>query len=178
MGANICLDQKGEDMVISGRILDTAGRPIAGAVLDVLAGQRRGSTTSSSSASSPNSACAAFPNGWRGRGATGSAPSSRNSAIPHDGFVGRMLQHLGRHPNRPAHLHYILKAEGFETLITHIFDPDDPYINSDAVFGVKQSLLAEFRRVDDPPRAKAYEFAGPFWEVEYDFVLARKGEAT
>ena len=97
--------------------------------------------------------------------------------IPHDGPVGQMLNHLGRHPYRPAHLHYIVKADGFETLITHIFDPDDPYINSDAVFGVKQSLLAEFRRVEDPARAKAYDFAGPFWEVEYDFVLARKGEA-
>ena len=61
---------------------------------------------------------------------------------------------LGRHPYRPAHLHYIIKADGFETLITHIFDPDDPYINSDAVFGVKESLLAEFRRTHDPERAK------------------------
>ncbi len=59
-----------------------------------------------------------------------------------------------------------------ETLTTHIFDPDDPYIHSDAVFGVKQSLLAEFVKVDDPARAKALEFAGPFWEVAYDFVLA------
>ena len=84
-----------------------------------------------------------------------------------------MLDALGRHPFRPAHLHYILRADGFETLTTHIFDPDDPYINSDAVFGVKESLLAEFKRIDDPARAKDLEFAGPFWEVEHDFVLAR-----
>ena len=51
-------------------------------------------------------------------------------------------------------------ADGFETLTTHIFDPDDPYIHSDAVFGVKESLLAEFVKVDDPARAKALEFAG------------------
>ena len=67
--------------------------------------------------------------------------------IPDDGTVGKLLHALGRHPYRPAHLHYIIKADGFERLTTHIFDPDDPYINSDAVFGVKESLLAEFKRI-------------------------------
>ncbi len=80
--------------------------------------------------------------------------------IPDDGPVGKLLGALGRHPYRPAHLHYILEADGFETLTTHIFDPDDPYINSDAVFGVKESLLAEFRKVHDPARAKELGFAG------------------
>lgn len=177
MGANICLDQKGEDMVISGRILDTAGRPIAGAVLDVWQANDEGFYDVQQLGIQPEfNLRGVFRTGEDGR-YWFRAVKPKFYPIPHDGPVGRMLQHLGRHPNRPAHLHYILKAEGFETLITHIFDPDDPYINSDAVFGVKQSLLAEFRRVDDPLRAKAYEFAGPFWEVEYDFVLARKGEA-
>ena len=90
-----------------------------------------------------------------------------------DGPVGQLLGQLGRHPYRPAHLHYIISAEGFETLTTHIFDPDDPYIRSDAVFGVKESLLAKFDRVHDPERAKDSEFAGDFWEVKHDFVLAR-----
>ena len=67
--------------------------------------------------------------------------------------MGKLLGALGRHPYRPAHLHYIVEAEGFEPLTTHIFDPDDPYIHSDAVFGVKESLLAEFRRVEDAERA-------------------------
>ena len=93
--------------------------------------------------------------------------------IPDDGTVGKLLAGLGRHPYRPAHLHFILKAPGFETLTTHIFDPDDPYINSDAVFGVKESLLAEFVQVNDAQRARELEFKSPFWEVEYDFVLAR-----
>ncbi len=80
---------------------------------------------------------------------------------------------LGRHPYRPAHLHYILEAKGFERLVTHIFDPEDPYIHSDAVFGVKQSLLAEFRRVADPARVAEAGFSGPYVEVTHDFVLAR-----
>lgn len=177
MGANICLDQKGEDMVISGRILDTQGRPIESAVLDVWQANDEGFYDVQQLGIQPEfNLRGVFRTGADGR-YWFRAVKPKFYPIPHDGPVGQMLNHLGRHPYRPAHLHYILKADGFETLITHIFDPDDPYINSDAVFGVKQSLLAEFRRVDDPARAKAYDFAGPFWEVEYDFVLARKGEA-
>lgn len=72
---------------------------------------------------------------------------------------------------------YVQKARispdaAFETLTTHIFDPDDPYIDSDAVFGVKKSLLAKFVRVDDPARAKQLDFDNRFWEVKFDFVLA------
>jgi catechol 1,2-dioxygenase len=94
--------------------------------------------------------------------------------IPNDGPVGQLLVALGRHPYRPAHLHYIIKADGFETLTTHIFDPEDPYINSDAVFGVKESLLAKFDKTNDPARAKTYGFEGEFWDVKHDFVLAEK----
>jgi hypothetical protein len=59
-------------------------------------------------------------------------------------------------------------------LITHIFDPDDPYINSDAVFGVKESLLAEFKKRTDTEKMREYEFAGDhYYDVEHDFVLSR-----
>lgn len=178
MGANICLDQKGEDMVISGRILDTQGRPIEGAVLDVWQANDEGFYDVQQLGIQPEfNLRGVFRTGADGR-YWFRAVKPKFYPIPHDGPVGKMLDHLGRHPYRPAHLHYILKAEGFETLITHIFDPHDPYINSDAVFGVKQSLLADFHLVDDAARAKRYEFAGPFWEVEYDFVLARRGEAA
>jgi len=178
MGANICLDQKGEDMVISGRILDTQGRPIEGAVLDVWQANDEGFYDVQQLGIQPEfNLRGVFRTGADGR-YWFRAVKPKFYPIPHDGPVGKMLDHLGRHPYRPAHLHYILKAESFETLITHIFDPHDPYINSDAVFGVKQSLLADFHLVDDAVRAKTYEFAGPFWEVEYDFVLARRGEAA
>ena len=98
--------------------------------------------------------------------------------IPHDGPAGKLLYDLGRHPYRPAHLHYIVTAPGYDQLTTHIFDPDDPYINSDAVFGVKESLLAEFNWIEDPERAKSVGFEGPFWDVEFDFVLAREEKAA
>ena len=98
----------------------------------------------------------------------------RHYSIPDDGPVGQLLAALGRHPFRPAHLHFIISKDGFDTLTTHIFDPDDPYIDSDAVFGVKKSLIAEFNKVDDPDKSAKVEFDGPYWDVEFDFVLANK----
>jgi len=87
--------------------------------------------------------------------------------IPDDGPVGQLLNSLGRHPYRPAHLHCIISAPGYETLVTHIFAPDDPCINSDAVFGVKASLMARFQ-----PMEAGEGFDRPFFKVEHDFVLA------
>lgn len=80
--------------------------------------------------------------------------------IPHDGPVGQMLEATGRHPWRPAHLHFLIKAEGYETLITHIFRKNSTYIDSDAVFAVRSSLVTDW--VEQPD--------GTFL-VEYDFVL-------
>jgi hydroxyquinol 1,2-dioxygenase len=173
MGANICLDHKGEDMVISGRILDTAGKPIANAVLDVWQANDEGFYDVQQKGIQPDfNLRGVFKTGADGR-YWFRAVKPKFYPIPDDGTVGKLLGALGRHPYRPAHLHFILKAPGFETLITHIFDPDDPYIHSDAVFGVKESLLADFRLIDDPARARELGFKGPFWGVEYDFVLAR-----
>lgn len=81
-------------------------------------------------------------------------------AIPHDGPVGRMLEATRRHPWRPAHLHFMIEAEGHETLITHVFRRDDPYLDSDAVFGVRQSLIADWEPQPDGS-----------YLVDYDFVL-------
>jgi catechol 1,2-dioxygenase len=174
MGANICLDAKGEDMVVSGRILDTDGNPIAGAVIDVWQANDEGFYDVQQKGIQPDfNLRGVFSTGADGR-YWFRAVKPKFYPIPDDGPVGKLLGALGRHPYRPAHLHYIIKADGFETLTTHIFDPDDPYINSDAVFGVKESLLAEFNKVDDPERSKKLEFAGPFWEVEHDFVLSRQ----
>jgi len=172
MGANICLDRKGEDMAISGRILDTERRPITGAVLDVWQANDEGFYDVQQRGIQPDfNLRGIFRTGPDGR-YWFRAVKPKFYPIPNDGPVGKLLTALGRQPYRPAHLHFIIKANGFDTLTTHIFDPDDPYINSDAVFGVKQSLLAEFKRIEDPARAKKHGFSGPFWEVEYDFTLS------
>lgn len=80
--------------------------------------------------------------------------------IPDDGPVGDMLKATKRHPWRPAHLHFMIKAPGYETLITHVFRNGDRYLDSDAVFGVRQSLIADW--VQQPDGS---------YLVEYDFVL-------
>ena len=172
MGADICLDQKGEPMLVRGRILDTQGNPINAAKIDVWQANDEGFYDVQQKGLQPD---------FNLRGVFRTGPDGsyhfkgvkpKFYPIPDDGPVGRMLASLGRHPYRPAHLHYILEADGFETLVTHIFDPDDPYIHSDAVFGVKESLLARFERVEDPERIRAAGFDGPFHEVVHDFVLA------
>jgi catechol 1,2-dioxygenase len=174
MGANICLDQKGEDMFISGRILGTDGKPIENAVIDVWQANDEGFYDVQQQGVQPDfNLRGVFRTGADGR-YWFRAVKPKYYPIPDDGPVGQLLGQLGRHPYRPAHLHYIIKAKGFEPLVTHIFDPNDPYINSDAVFGVKESLLAQFKRTDDPSRAKQYGFSGAFWDVEHDFVLAAK----
>jgi hydroxyquinol 1,2-dioxygenase len=91
--------------------------------------------------------------------------------IPHDGPVGEMLQATGRHPWRPAHIHMIVRAAGHRSVTTHIFDHDSAYIDSDAVFAVKPSLLREFvsRPADDPDRPDGIE--GPWSDLRSDFVL-------
>lgn len=79
-------------------------------------------------------------------------------AIPHDGPVGAMLQATGRHPWRPAHLHFMVKAPGYETLITHVFRQDSDYLDSDAVFGVRQSLVCDWALQPDGSYLLAYDF--------------------
>lgn len=175
MGADICRDGKGEPMRVSGRILDAEGRPVEGARIDVWQANDEGFYDVQQKGLQPDfNLRGRFRTGADGRyGFRGVKP--RFYPIPDDGPVGRLLAALGRHPYRPAHLHYMIEAPGFETLVTHIFDPADPYIGSDAVFGVKESLLAEFRPVDDPAAIAEAGFDRPFLDVEFDFVLASPG---
>jgi catechol 1,2-dioxygenase len=92
--------------------------------------------------------------------------------IPYDGPVGKMLAATGRHPWRPAHIHMIVRARGYQPLTTHIFDATSEYLDSDAVFAVKPSLLREFleRTAEDPQRPPGVE--GEWVSVHNDIVLA------
>ena len=177
MGDNICLDQKGQPMVVKGQILDTEGKPINGVKINVWQTNEEGFYDVQQKGIQPDF-------NLRGLFRTGAdgqywfkGVKPRFYPIPDDGPVGKLLAQLGRHPYRPAHLHYMLEADGFETLITHIFDPDDRYIDSDAVFGVKESLKAKFQWLEDPEQMAQYDMATPFFLVEHNFVLARTKSA-
>ena len=176
MGDNICLDGKGHPMLIKGNISDTDGKPINQVKIDVWQTNDDGLYDVQQKGIQPDCKLrGVFRTGTDGKyHFWGAKP--RFYPIPDDGPVGQLLGKLGRHPFRPAHLHYILEAKGFDTLVTHIFDPDDDYINSDAVFGVKESLMAKFDLINDPKRIAEENANGPFYEVIYDFVLSRHGE--
>ncbi|PLL10616.1 6-chlorohydroxyquinol-1,2-dioxygenase [Tabrizicola sp. TH137] len=173
MGADICLDQKGDPMLVRGTIRSTDGRPLAGAKIDVWQANDEGFYDVQQKGIQPDfNLRGVFRTGVDGRyWFKGVKP--KFYPIPDDGPVGKLLAALGRHPYRPAHLHYILEAAGHDRLVTHIFDPDDPYIASDAVFGVKESLLAKFDLIEDEAAIRAAGFDRPFYLVEHDFILAQ-----
>jgi catechol 1,2-dioxygenase len=168
-GADICLDGKGERCRFEGRVLDLQGRPVAGARIDVWSDNGDGYYDVQQPGLQPR---------WNNRGVFttgedggyaffGIKPVSY--PIPHDGPVGQMLSALGRHPWRPAHMHFLVCAEGFERLVTHTFVGDDRFLDSDAVFGVKATLIAPFERVDD---------GSTVWRSRFDFVLSRSIEVA
>lgn len=135
-------------VVVAGRVLDLDGAPVQGATVDVWqnAGNRLYAVQDPTQS----------PTNLRGRFLTGA--DGRFSfrtirpvpyPIPDDGPVGRLLQLTGRHPWRPAHIHLLVTADGFRPLTTHVFDAASEYLDSDAVFGVRDSLLVEFRPAED-----------------------------
>lgn len=91
--------------------------------------------------------------------------------IPTDGPAGMLLARLGRHPYRPAHIHLIVTAPGYETLTTQVFVAGDPYVDSDAVFGVKSSLVAAFVPCHDLGVGADWGLAPPFLAVTFDIGL-------
>lgn len=162
LGANICLDGKGEPLQVSGCVLDVDGKPIAGAMLDVWQANEDGFYDVQQKGIQPgNNLRGVFTSDAEGKFHFQSV-YPRYYPIPDDGTVGNLLKALDREPNRPAHIHFIVSAPGFRPITTHIFTPDCPWLKRDAVFGVKESLIADFRKIND------------HWEVERNFVLSRR----
>ena len=93
-------------------------------------------------------------------------------SIPYDGPVGEMLKAANRSPMRPAHIHFRVSAPGYKSVTTHVFETGDKYLNSDAVFGVKGSLIADFVRHEPGTAPDGTEMDKPFYTLNYDFVLA------
>jgi catechol 1,2-dioxygenase len=171
-GANICLDGKGESMVVEGRVTDIEGNAIPNAKLEVWQTNDDGFYDVQQKGIQPDSNLrGVFTSDAEGRYWFKSV-KPRHYPIPSDGPVGKLLAAMGRHPNRAAHLHFIVTAPGFDPVITHIFTPDCPYLPEDAIFGVKRELIAEFNKIDDPEAGKRVGFSSPFWTVSWDFTLA------
>ena len=175
-GASISRDGRGEPVVVSGRVLSTDGVPIPGAVLDVWQANAHGLYEQQDPTQPEMNLRGRFRTDTEGRYRFITVrPSSY--PIPHDGPVGELLRALGRHPYRPAHIHFIVTAEGYAPLTTHLFAAGDPYLDSDAGFGTKDSLVVEFVRHDSAEEAAQHGVRAPFYTVQYDFVLRRAAPA-
>lgn len=172
-GANICLDHKGESTLVRGRVLDIDGNPIAGATLDVWQTNDDGFYDVQQKGEQPEyNLRGVFTSDAEGR-YWFQTVKPRFYPIPDDGPVGKLLRSLDRHPNRAAHMHFIVTAPGYDQVITHIFTPDCPYLKEDTVFGVKEDLVAEFNEIADQSLADEYRMPCPFLLSDWDFVLAK-----
>ncbi|HWP47669.1 MAG TPA: intradiol ring-cleavage dioxygenase [Candidatus Limnocylindrales bacterium] len=169
LGANIALKEEGEPVVVRGQVTDLDGKPIANALLDVWHASAQG-LYDIQDPSQEISMRGRFLTNTRGEYWFRTIKPS-SYPIPHDGPVGEMLAEFRRHPYRPAHIHFIVSAEGYETVVTHIFVEGDPYLDSDAVFAVKNSLVADFVLNDSVEEAKRWGVVAPFYTVEYNFKL-------
>ncbi len=153
-----------------GSVLSTDGTPIPGALLDVWETDENGLYEQQDPEQPEMNLRGKFRTDSLGRYCfVGIKPVSY--AIPDDGPVGQLLRTLGRHPFRPAHIHLLISADGFAPVTTHLFVKGDPYLDSDAVFGTKDSLVVDFVRHDSEEEAASYHVTVPFYRVEYDFVL-------
>ena len=170
LGATISQDDRGEPALVIGRVLSTGGTPIPGALLDVWETDENGLYEQQDPEQPDMNLRGKFRTDSEGRYYfVGIKPVSY--AIPDDGPVGQLLRSLGRHPYRPAHIHLLISAEDFVPVTTHLFVKGDPYLDSDAVFGTKESLVVDFIRHDSEEEAAHYQIAVPYYKVEYDFVL-------
>jgi hydroxyquinol 1,2-dioxygenase len=165
MGASITKDGGVETCVFEGRITDLDGQPLDGVRIDVWSDNEDGFYDVQQPGVQP---------AHNNRGVFVTGPDGRYSfrgikpvsyPIPDDGPVGQLLAQMGRHPWRPAHMHFIVSRDGFDTVVTHTFVAGDMYLTSDAVFGVKETLVAPFEPVAGGETK---------WRSTFDFVLNRR----
>ena len=178
LGADLELVHTGDRCVVRGRVLSPDGAPLPGATLDVWQANDAGFYDVQQPDTQPRA---------NGRGLFTADSAGRfwfrtivpsYYPIPSDGPVGELLAATKRHPYRPAHIHFIVAAPGYTTLTTHIFVAGSAYLESDAVFAVKRSLITEFAVVDDPAAAARYGVPNPFRLADFDITLTPAGPAA
>ena len=174
-GDDMAAGWKGEPTYVSGRVLSTEGTPLAGALLELWQSNSEGYYDVQLTEGKRLRAKLRTDAEGRFRFRT-ILPTSY--PVPTDGPVGLVLDRMGRHPMRPAHLHFMVSAPGYETVVTHLFVKGDPYLESDVVFGVKDSLIVDFKRSESESEAQKLGLKAPFYSASYEFVLRPAARAA
>ncbi|WP_299723486.1 dioxygenase [uncultured Tateyamaria sp.] len=176
VGGDMKRDFGGPVLLAEGVIRDPEGNPIAGAELDIWQTAPNGLYASQDEAQDTFSFHGLMTVGDDGRYAFTTVKPVEYT-VPTDGPVGDILRACGRHPWRPSHLHFIVKAPGYRTLVTEIFPDDDPYLDQDTVFGVRDDLVMSYEEkpASDFPDGMALsgKIDAPFLAVTFDVVLAK-----
>ncbi|HYC47153.1 MAG TPA: dioxygenase [Burkholderiales bacterium] len=161
----------GEKMLVRGRVLGGGTKPLAGATLDFWQAAANGLYWQQDAAQDRNNLRCTMRTADDGAYAfTTVRPAPYQ--VPYDGPVGDLLRAAGRHAWRPAHLHFIVSADAHRALTTEVFFADDPYVDRDAVFGVREGLVVEVQPSRNDALARRYALPKPFPLVEFDFNLA------
>lgn len=171
MGDNISKGIRGVPCFVSGTIRDNKGKPVQGAVLDVWH-------------SDDDGAYDVQRKEWKGamrmRGVFKPGKDGtfhlrtirpRFYPVPTDGPTGELLNASARHPMRPAHIHFMVNAEGYDRLVTHVFVKGDKYIDSDAVFGVRDSLVRNLKMHEPGKAPDGTMMRVPYCTLHFDFVM-------
>jgi hydroxyquinol 1,2-dioxygenase len=160
----------GEPCFMYGRVLSTAGELIPHAYIEIWQADDHGFYDVQQKDSSHIYGRGHLNSDWEGKYYFWSVKPAAYP-IPGDGPVGELLDAANRSPMRPAHVHFMIKAPGYQTLITHVFEQGDPYLDSDAVFGVRSSLITHFEKRDPGTAPDGTNMAVPFYLMHYDFIL-------
>lgn len=169
-GDDIANGAIGEPCYMHGRVLSTTGEPLPNALIEIWQADEDGFYDVQYKESSQ-----VFGRGhlYSDKEGNYSFWSVRPEAypIPNDGPVGELLDAANRSPMRPAHVHFMIKVPGYKTLITHVFKEDDKYLDSDAVFGVRSSLVTNFERHEPGTAPDGKKMEVPYYTMSYDFLL-------
>ena len=176
VGADLVGDNEGAVAIVGGRVLTPSGEPIAGAEMEIWQTANNGLYSNQDDAQPEYNLRAHMTTDKDGRYLF-STVRPVPYTVPDDGPVGDLLHATGRHPWRPSHLHFIITAEGHRPLVTELFPSDDPYLDEDAVFGVREQLVMEYRESDDTSALPddltiRDRLEAPFYVVDFDFVLS------
>ena len=171
LGEDVSPASDGPRCLVTGHVRGPSGEPVVGAGVDVWQADTHGFYDVQQPGRQPlGNGRGMFRTDESGRFAFVSVVPSYYP-IPTDGPVGALLDAAGRHPNRPAHIHFIVTASGYRELTTHIFVAGSPYLDSDAVFAVKQSLITTFHPDSDADTAVRFGLSTPFQHADIDLVL-------